>query len=238
MLVALLFWMTAAHIGCATPAPPVPDSLGSSDSSEKIPNVYDPWELMNRHVYRFNANFDKYVFLPVIRGYRFVLPQVVRTGISNVFSNIGEATIIVNSILQLSPIKTANSVTRLMINSTFGIAGIFDVATLCKLPGENEDFGQTLGFYGVGPGPFLVLPILGPSSVRDTSGLVVDTAMTSVPMMIWVPSSASPYITGASTLRAIQARDDLSFRYGELGPFEYNLIRALYLENRVLQIDR
>jgi phospholipid-binding lipoprotein MlaA len=166
-----------------------------------------------------------------------VLPRFARTGISNFFSNIGELTIIVNSFLQVAPVKTAKSIARLTVNSTVGIGGLFDVAQYWKLPGEDEDFGQTLGFYGVAPGPFLVLPILGPSSLRDTGGLVVDRAMISLPLMIWVPSAA-PYTTGASFLEAIQTRDDLSFRYGELGPFEYNLVRRLYLEFRKLQIER
>ncbi len=202
-----------------------------------IESIYDPWEPMNRHIYRFNANFDKYVFLPVITGYRFVLPQFARTGLSNFFSNIRESTVIVNSILQLAPIKTAKSIARLTVNSTLGIGGFIDIAQHWKLPGENEDFGQTLGVYGVGPGPFFVIPILGPSSLRDAGGMAVDRAMISVPILIWLPS-VSPYYTGASFLEAIQIRDDLSFRYGELGPFEYNLIRGLYLEFRKHEIAR
>jgi phospholipid-binding lipoprotein MlaA len=218
-------------VGCATGTKPSPDATPDARA------VYDPWEPMNRHIYRFNANFDKFIFLPVVRGYRFVLPRFARAGLSNFFANIGESTIIVNSILQLAPIKTAKSIARLSVNSTIGIAGFFDVARHWKLPGEHEDFGQTLGFYGVGPGPYLVLPILGPSSLRDTGGLAVDRAMISVPLMIWLPS-ASPYVTGASFLEAIQTRDDLSFRYGELGPFEYNLIRKVYLEFRVHEVQR
>ena len=177
----------------------------------------------------------KYVFLPVVRGYRFILPQFARTGVSNVFSNIDEVTNIVNSFLQLSPTKTSKSIARLVVNSTVGVGGLFDVAQHWKLPGEHEDFGQTLGFYGVGSGPYLVLPILGPSSTRDASGTLVDKAMFSIPLLIWAPS-ATPYTTGASVIGGIQARDDLSFRYGEFGPFEYNLVRKLYLEFRKLQV--
>lgn len=213
------------------------ETLDPVDPTPVIEDVYDPWEPMNRHIYRFNANFDKYVFLPVVRGYRFVLPQFARTGLSNFFSNARESTVIVNSILQLSPTKTAKSIARLTINSTIGIAGFIDVAQHWRLPGEGEDFGQTLGVYGVGAGPFLVLPILGPSSLRDTGGIIVDRAMISIPLFIWVPS-ASPYTMGAGFLEAIQTRDDLNFRYGELGPFEYNLVRGLYLEFRKNQIDR
>jgi len=230
-MAAFLLLLITANFGCATGTAP------SSDAAPVARAVYDPWEPMNRHTYRFNANFDKYVFMPVIRGYRFVVPQFVRTGLSNFFSNIGEVTIIANSILQFAPIKTAKSVARLTVNSTVGIGGLFDVAGHWSLPGEHEDFGQTLAFYGVGPGPYLVLPILGPSSLRDTGGLIVDRAMVSVPLIIWVPG-ASPYTTGASFLEAFQTRDDLSFRYGELGPFEYNLIRRLYLEFRRLQVER
>jgi len=226
VLTLLLF---ATHFGCATATEPLPEAAPLAGAP------YDPWEPMNRHIYRFNANFDKFVFLPLVSGYRFILPQFVRTGVSNFFSNIGETTIIVNSMLQFAPVKTAKSVARLTVNSTIGIGGLFDVARHWNLPGEHEDFGQTLGFYGVGPGPYLVLPILGPSSLRDTSGLAVDWAMTGVPLLLWVPA-ASPYTTGASFLSAFQTRDDLSFSYGELGPFEYLLIRKLYLEYRKLQV--
>ena len=231
MLVVLLALFVVMDIGCATGTKPSPDAT-------PVPReFYDPWESMNRHIYRFNANFDKFIFLPVIRGYRFILPQFARTGLSNLFSNIGESTIIVNSILQLAPIKTLKSFARLTVNTTVGIGGLFDVARHWKLPGEHEDFGQTLGFYGVGPGPYLVLPLLGPSSLRDTGGLIVDRAMISVPIGIWLPSVA-PYMTGAALLEAIQTRDDLSFRYGELGPFEYNLIRGVYLKFREHEVQR
>jgi phospholipid-binding lipoprotein MlaA len=230
-LIGFLLVAIMVETGCATGTPPVPETTSG------IPAVYDPWEPMNRHVYRFNANFDKFVFLPIIRGYRFVLPQIVRTGLSNFFSNLGEPVVIVNSMLQFAPIKTAKSVARLTVNTTLGIGGFIDVARHWKLPGENEDFGQTLGFYGLGAGPYLVLPLLGPSSLRDTGGLIVDSAMVTVPLGIWAPS-ASPYVTGSTLLGAVQTRDDLSFRYGELGPFEYNLIRGVYLKFRENEVER
>ncbi len=229
--IALLLLFVMLDVGCATGMKPSPDATSNARA------VYDPWEPMNRHIYRFNANFDKFVFLPVIRGYRFILPRFARTGLSNFFSNLEEPSIIVNSILQFAPIKTVKSVARLTVNSTVGIGGLFDVAQHWKLPGEHEDFGQTLGFYGLGPGPYLVLPLLGPSSLRDTGGLLVDRAMISIPVGIWLPSAA-PYVTGSSLLEAIQTRDDLSFRYGELGPFEYNLIRGVYLEFRKHEVQR
>ena len=242
MISALFLLVAVAHFGCATGSAPSFNEASAAkttetvDTADAVNAVYDPWEPMNRNIYRFNANFDKYVFIPVIRGYRFVVPSFARTGLSNFFSNIGEVTIIVNSILQIAPVKTVKSIARLTVNSTVGVGGLFDVAEHWKLPGEHEDFGQTLGFYGVPPGPFLVLPILGPSSIRDTGGFIVDQAMISVPLMIWVPA-ARPYTTVAGFLEAIQTRDDLSFSYGELGPFEYNLIRGLYLEFRKLEVE-
>lgn len=251
--IVLCLLLLAVGSGCATGSNPTPDltpasapavrpmstadQVPPSVTSAELKAIYDPWEPMNRNIYRFNANFDKHVFLPVLTGYRFVLPQFARTGLSNVFDNIEEINVLANSILQFAPIKTAKSLARLAVNSTVGIGGLFDVARHLKLPGGNEDFGQTLGFYGVGHGPFFVIPILGPSSLRDASGILVDRAMISVPLMIWVPSAA-PYTTGASFVEAVQTRDDLSFRYGELGPFEYNLIRGLYLESRRLEVEQ
>jgi phospholipid-binding lipoprotein MlaA len=226
MTLALLA-LAVVNVGCAT---------SGAAPSEQSDQFYDPWEPMNRHIYRFNANFDKNLFMPLVRGYRFVMPQIARTGLSNFFSNIGELTNIVNSFLQVSPAKTVKSLGRFTVNSTVGIGGLLDVAQHWNLHEHPEDFGQTLGFYGVGPGPYFVLPILGPSSLRDAGGIVVDKAMISVPLMIWAPS-VSPYHTGGSVLGAIQTRDDLGFHYGELGPFEYNLIRGLYLEARKLQVE-
>ncbi len=231
-ILTLVLTLVTIGTGCAAGSNPV-----EAPDQDTIQEIYDPWEPMNRHIYRFNANFDKYVLLPVVAGYRFVLPRFARTGLSNFFDNVGEVTVIVNSVLQLAPVKTAKSIARLTVNSTIGIGGLIDVARHMKLPGVNEDFGQTLGFYGVGPGPFFVIPLLGPSSVRDASGTLVDRAMISVPLMVFVPSAA-PYTAGASVVEAVQTRDDLGFRYGELGPFEYNLMRGLYLESRRLQVER
>ena len=134
-------------------------------------DAYDPWEPMNRRIYNFNAIFDNYVFLPVVSGYEFMLPGFVRTGVTNFFNNLTEVTNLMNSLLQFKFVKAVNTFGRICINTTVGIGGLIDVATLNDgIERENEDFGQTLGFYGLGPGPYLVLPILGPSNVRDTAG--------------------------------------------------------------------
>jgi phospholipid-binding lipoprotein MlaA len=134
--------------------------------------ISDPWEGFNRTMYRFNYRFDKYVFLPAVKGYQAITPDFMEKGIHNFFSNIRDITTLINSILQLSPEKTAQTATRLIINSTIGLLGLINVAH--DVPRSDEDFGQTLGHWGVGSGPYLVLPILGPSSLRDGTGTLVD----------------------------------------------------------------
>ncbi len=144
-------------------------------------DAYDPWEPMNRRIYNFNAIFDNVIFLPVVSAYEFVLPVFVQKGITNFFNNLTEVTNLTNSLLQFKFVKAVNTFGRICINTTVGLGGLIDVATLNDgITREDEDFGQTLGFYGLGPGPYLVLPILGPSNVRDTTGLVVDSVVYSM----------------------------------------------------------
>ncbi len=208
-------------------------------------DAYDPWEPMNRRIYNFNAIFDEYVFLPVVRGYEFVLPDFAQTGVSNFFRNLTEITNLMNSLLQFKIVKAVNTFGRIVINSTVGIAGLIDVAaTVDGIERENEDFGQTLGFYGLGPGPYLVLPILGPSNARDTAGLVVDTVVYSLMMqeLIGLTGMDSPEDNALnyslSAIYAIDKRHNESFRYFMTGsPFEYDLVRRLYLLKREFLID-
>jgi phospholipid-binding lipoprotein MlaA len=114
------------------------------------------------------------VFLPVVDGYRYVTPSFLRTGVSNFFNNLGDVPNLLNSLLQLKGHRSMETTGRLLLNTTIGIAGLWDPATAMGLPRQTEDFGQTLGFYGVPAGAYLVLPILGPSNLRDTGGLIVD----------------------------------------------------------------
>jgi phospholipid-binding lipoprotein MlaA len=135
----------------------------------------DPLEGMNRGIYKFNQVADDAVIKPVAKGYKAITPTPIRTGVNNFFSNLGMITTVVNDLLQLKFAHAFTDAGRFVINSTFGIAGFIDVASMDKIEKRKEDFGQTLGYWGVGSGPYLVLPLLGPSSVRDTTGLVVDT---------------------------------------------------------------
>ena len=198
----------------------------------------DPWQGMNRAIYTFNAKFDRAVFLPLVRGYRYVTPEFARTGVSNFFSNLGEIRNFINAVLQLKFDKAAHTASRFVWNSTIGVAGLFDVASGMELPQRREDFGQTLGHYGVGTGPYLVLPILGPSNLRDTAGIVTDFAIDSAidfdPLVLnGHPQRQVAYYT----LSAINARHVQDFRYFESGsPFEYDWVRYLYTKKRQLEV--
>lgn len=139
-------------------------------------NNKDPLEGMNRGIYKFNQVTDNAVIKPVAKGYKAITPSPIRTGINNFFSNLGMITTVVNDLLQLKLAYAFTDAGRFVINSTFGIAGFIDVASMDKIEKRKEDFGQTLGYWGLGSGPYLVLPFLGPSSVRDTTGFIVDTA--------------------------------------------------------------
>lgn len=138
----------------------------------------DPLEGLNRGIYKFNDVADKAVIKPVATAYKAVAPAPVRKGINNFFSNLNSITTVFNDLLQFKFTSAFTDAGRFVINSTFGIAGIFDVASMDKIAIHKEDFGQTLGFWGIGNGAYLVLPFLGPSSLRDVTGLVFDTSTT------------------------------------------------------------
>ncbi len=137
----------------------------------------DPLEPMNRAIFGFNEIVDDNILEPVAKGYRYVTPDPVERSVSNFFNNLGEINTIINSALQMKVDKTITSSSRLAINSTVGILGLFDVATSLGIQREREDFGQTLGYYGISSGPYLVLPFFGPSSFRDAPGFYADVMM-------------------------------------------------------------
>lgn len=159
-------------------------------------NPRDPLEPYNRAMYSFNDTVDQNVLKPVAEGYRSVVPQIVRTGVRNFFSNIEDVWIGVNNLLQFKVGDAISDWTRFLMNTTFGIAGLYDVASEAGLEKHNEDFGQTLGWWGVPPGPYLVLPLLGPSTFRDTPAVVVDASASAYGVLA---NAASP--DNANTLR-------------------------------------
>jgi phospholipid-binding lipoprotein MlaA len=201
--------------------------------------VHDPIEGWNRAVYAFNARLDRAVILPAVNAYRFITPEFVRNRIADFFSNLTEVTTFANAVLQLKPETAGRAALRFINNVLLGFGGLYDIAgNQGGVPQLEEDFGQTLGRWGVGAGPYLVLPLLGPSNVRDASGLVVDTVGFTLLFPPGVRNSI-PYLATAYLLRPIDRRNQVPFRYYRTGsPFEYDLIRLLYTRTREFQIAK
>ncbi len=139
-------------------------------------NPNDPLEGWNRGTQAFNDNFDKYAMKPVAKGYQWIMPEFADEGVSNFFSNINDIAVTLNDLLQFKLTQTGMDGSRFLVNTTAGLGGLFDVASMIDLPKHHEDFDQTLGVWGIPPGPYLVLPLLGPSSPRGVVGLVGDAA--------------------------------------------------------------
>lgn len=153
------------------------DPLFDEDYEEMEEGVPDPAEETNRQIFEANQQMDRFVFDPITRGYRFVVPDPLRTGIRNAFDNIDSPIVLANDLLQLEWEDAGITVVRLVLNSTLGIGGLFDVATRMGIEGHDSDFGQTLALAGVPSGPFLMVPIFGPTTLRDGFGTAVDLGM-------------------------------------------------------------
>lgn len=230
---------------CASGPPPQPDIAQDYPepvfSAERIlPDdydlaaVYDPWQAMNSRVYNFNYQFDQLLFLPVVSAWETIVPGLIRKGVHNFYRTIGDVNTMLNAILQLRPGKFFDATGRVFVNSTFGLFGLVDVASEMGIPRHQEDFGQTLGRWGVGRGPYVVLPLLGPSNLRDTVGLLPDYFVES---MAQRPVIAEPGRIPSTAVEAIDTRADLSFRYYETGfTFEYRMMRWLYSTKRDLDV--
>jgi phospholipid-binding lipoprotein MlaA len=145
---------------------------GCASTSELLRDDPDPLEGYNRAMFEFNDAVDKAIAKPVARAYQAVLPEPVIASVTNFFSNLNDAVVLINDLLQFKFHQAAMDSSRIVFNTTFGVLGLFDVASRMELPKHNEDFGQTLGYWGFGEGYYLVLPLLGPSTVRDAFGLV------------------------------------------------------------------
>ncbi len=202
----------------------------------------DPLEGLNRAVYAFNDGFDRVLFKPVARGYRAITPEPVDQGISNFFSNLEDVGSAVNNLLQLKLARAASDVGRVAVNSTVGILGFIDVASQLKLEKYGEDFGQTLGYWGVGPGPYLVLPFIGPRNVRDTVGWVGDWYLDPINYAAadgwpehWAYGVSEDWQYGLWVLKYIDNRADLlgASEVLEVAAIDqYAFVRDAYLQRR------
>ena len=220
----LMLGLVISMVGCASiPA-----------GAERSPQ--DPWEPFNRSVFEFNEGLDAYLLKPVVAGYRFVLPEFLREGIYNFFSNYGDIYTALYNLLQGKPDYAFNDFMRVMVNTTMGLGGLIDLATPGGLEKHKEDWGQTLGVWGVPSGPYVVLPFFGPSNVRDTFGTVAD--LESDYLFRLLPDVAlRNSLTG---LRVVNARNT----YYEAGDLldgaaidKYTFMRDAYIQRRAYQIN-
>jgi phospholipid-binding lipoprotein MlaA len=202
-------------------------NVPSSSVMQVNPDPRDPLESLNRKVYSFNDMLDKTLLTPVVEVYENVTPDGVEKGVSNFFSNLSDVGNFLNHSFQLKPKRAAKDIGRLVINTTLGLGGLIDVASNLGIYQEPEDFGQTLGYWGVNPGPYLVLPFLGPSTLRDTGAKLIDTGSSPI-------NSYNP-ITHKFVIYALQMVD----RRRQLGDLEslisgdpYFFIREAYLQRR------
>ncbi|MCX7901900.1 MAG: VacJ family lipoprotein [Burkholderiaceae bacterium] len=216
LIAATLLVLAAA--GCAS----IPPDAGR--------NPADPLEVYNRHIFEFNERLDRYVVKPIAEGYVAVVPEPVRDCIRNVFRNLGDVGNAVNNLLQGKFFEASADLCRVAINSTVGLLGCFDIASRMGLARSNEDFGQTLGRWGIGPGPYFVLPLLGPSTIRDTFGRVADAFGDPLTYL-----DSARVAMGAQTLRVIDTRAGLleASRLLEGAALDrYQFVRDAYLQRR------
>ncbi len=199
----------------------------SSKVTEKHPE--DPFERLNREMYTLNKGLDTIVFKPIASIYYVATPAIVRKGVTNFFSNVGDITVFANKVLQLKIHDAVRTAARFGMNSTFGIGGVFDIASEAGLYKMRADFGLTLAHYGMKRSPFLMLPVLGPSTMRDTAGFVADWFLSP-----WAYIDHDIlYIAGAIDLVNIRANlldDQYYFDYAAMD--EYSFIRDIYLQRR------
>jgi phospholipid-binding lipoprotein MlaA len=189
----------------------------------------DPFEPANRVIFKFNDGVDRFIAVPVAKGYQKVTPQPLRTAVSNFFSNLGDLTNVANDLLQLKITDATEDFVRFAFNSTFGLGGLLDWATPAGLPKHHQDFGLTLGHWGVPSGPYLVLPLFGPSTVRDSMGLIVDVKFN--PLNYIEPAVRNPLYV----LQFVSVRSDLlgaSCLLEQAALDKYSFVRDAYTQQR------
>lgn len=217
-------WMSAAAVlalatGCATG----PNA-----------NPADPFEPFNRSISRFNDGVDDAVLIPAATAYRNVLPSPVRTGVNNFFGNLGDVWSFANSVLQLRLQNSAETFMRVNVNTFFGLGGLLDIATEAGIDRHKEDFGQTLGRWGVPSGPYLVLPLLGPSTVRDAAVLPIDSQGDLLGAVNTIPVRNSMYVLRVVDLRSNFLR--ASQLLGDAALDKYSFTRDVFLQRRTNEV--
>ena len=216
LLITLLFQL----VGCAT------TSVGGQSGLERQEvSAIDPYEGFNRTMFKFNDTLDSYLFEPIVDGYKWITPDLLETGVSNVFTNMKGISVVINDLLQGKLKQGAQDTGRFLINSTVGIGGVFDVATHAGLEQNDEDFAQTLAVWGVPRGPYLVLPVLGPATFRGIPGAVVDSAANPVTYLGWPVAAMAALERRASEDGSLQFIDEAA-----VDPYVFT--REAYIQHR------
>jgi phospholipid-binding lipoprotein MlaA len=191
----------------------------------------DPWESVNRVTFRFNDIIDTYALKPIAQGYQFIAPQFVEDGVHNFFNNIGDVGNFANNVLQAKPAAAGVDTARLIFNTTFGLLGFIDVGTKMGLQRSDEDFGQTLGYWGVQSGPYVVIPLLGPSTVRDAIAKYPDTYTSPYKYIDHVPTRNT-----ALGINLVDTRASLLSAERLINGDKYIFIRNAFLQNREFRV--
>jgi phospholipid-binding lipoprotein MlaA len=210
--------------------------MGCASTTAPENNKTDSLESWNRGTYAFNDKLDKAVVKPLAKGYQEITPKPVNESITNFFSNINDIGVAVNDLLQLKLLQGGMDLSRFLVNTTVGVGGFFDVAKKINLPKHNEDFGQTLGFWGVPSGTYLVLPFFGPSSPRDTVGLVGDALLNPLTYVsVFGGAAANAATTGSKILEVTDTRSDILSSekvLDEAAVDRYDFIKNAYMQQR------
>jgi len=215
-------------------------SAFSTANAQARKDIEDPWEGFNRLMFGFNNTLDTFLLRPTAIAYRTVVPLPMRDSLRNVIDNLGTPVILMNDVLQGDGDRAWNTVARFALNTTFGIAGLYDAGTHFGYPKHEEDFGQTLGTWGVDGGPYVVLPIFGPSNVRDVFGRIGDYAMNPLTYVVAKNNEDYPLI-----LLSVTTADVIDARSRNMESFDsirensldyYATIRSLYTQNRRARI--
>ncbi len=220
--------LSIASIGAAILA----TSCASTPSDGEANTVYDPLEGWNRDVYAFNEGVDKAVLEPVADGYRAVTNEPVRTGVTNFLQNLNQPVVFANSVLQGKPEAALDTFARFVLNSTVGLGGVFDPASEADIPKHSEDFGQTLGKWGVDEGAYLMLPFAGPTNVRDLAGTGVDTVFDPLTWATFEGDTA--FRVSKGVVGAVSARERLDPQIEQLREQiePYVALRRTYTDGR------
>ena len=191
----------------------------------------DPWEGFNRAMFSFNDGLDTYALKPVTQGYKAVMPDMAETGVSNFFDNLSDVGTLINNLLQGKFSSAGQDIARISFNTTFGLGGLIDVATPMGIDKHEEDFGQTFGYWGASSGPYLVLPLFGPATVRDGLGMIPDSLVDPVRYVDDNGARNALYVT-----RVIDNRAQLLEAEKLISGDKYTFIRDAYLQKRAFSI--